>query len=47
LVDPLTFAMIEHSLGHEPESAAALKTYLDGRRGRPVDAKLAELPACA
>jgi hypothetical protein len=43
--DPLTLAMVEHSLGHEPESAAALKTYLDNRGGRPVDAKLAELHA--
>lgn len=45
VTDPLTLAMIEHSLGHEPESAAALKTYLDGRRGRPMDAKLAEVYA--
>jgi len=41
--DPLTLAMIEHSLGHELECAVAMKTYLDSRRGRPVDARLAEV----
>ena len=43
--DPLTLAMIEHSLGHELECAVAMKTYLDSRRGRPVDARLAEVHA--
>jgi tetratricopeptide (TPR) repeat protein len=43
--DHLTLAMIEHSLGHELECVAAMKTYLDGRRGRPVDARLAEVHA--
>lgn len=43
--DPLTLAMVEHSLGHEVESAAAIKTYLDSRRGREPNAKLAEVYA--
>ena len=43
--DPLILAMVEHSLGNETESAAAIKTYLDGRHGRPVDAQLAEVYA--
>ncbi|MDF2467023.1 MAG: hypothetical protein K0Q43_5258 [Ramlibacter sp.] len=43
--DPLTLAMVEHSLGHKVESAAAIKTYLDSRRGREPDAKLAEVYA--
>lgn len=43
--DLLTLAMVEHSLGHETESASAIKTYLDTRRGRPNDARLAEVYA--
>lgn len=43
--DPLILAMVEHSLGNEAESSAAIKTYLDGRRGRDVEARLAEVYA--
>lgn len=43
--DPLILAMVEYSLGNAAESSAAIKTYLDGRRGRDVEARLAEVYA--
>ena len=43
--DPLTLAMIEHSLGHETASATALRMHAGKNRGLAVTAKVAEVYA--